>query len=192
MLSIERRVGRFTQLGLLGMVLLLTGCGYFQNRLGDARRMFDVGVTVSSKPGFSFYADFLDIAALGYAHVDGHIIGLGGGHAGYIPMRQRAAGLLLWGKEEFAFGEFDPQDPENPASWRVGIIGLIGGPGPYGEHILNNLKVLHLGWIGLEINGKFAEIADFILGWTTYDLMGDDTAGKAAKGGTGPESETAK
>jgi hypothetical protein len=187
----ERYVWRFSQVGLLGAVFLLTGCSYLQNRLDDAQSTLDVGVTVSSKPGFSLYADFLNIAALGYSHVDGHIIGLGGGYAGYIPMRQRAAGLLLWGKEEFAYEDFDRQDPEKPPSWRVGIMGLIEGPGPYNGHIVSCPKLLHLGWVGLTLNCKFGEIADFILGWTTYDLMGDDTAGKAAKGGTAPPPETA-
>jgi hypothetical protein len=180
MASLGRCVRRLPQAGLVGAVLLVTGCSYFQNRLDDAERTLDVGVTVSSKPGFSLYIGFLNIAALGYSHVDGHIIGLGGGHAGYLPMRQRAVGLLLWGKEEYGYVDFDPEDPENPPSWRVGIIGLIDGPGPSDGSIVNCPKLLHLGWIGLTLNCKFAEIADFILGWTTFDLMGNDTAGKAA------------
>jgi len=73
MLSIGQPFRRFSQVGLFGAVLRLTGCTYLQDRFGDARHMLDVGVKVSSKPGLSLYADFLSIAALGY----GRIIGMG-------------------------------------------------------------------------------------------------------------------
>jgi hypothetical protein len=35
-------------------------------------------------------------------------------------------------------------------------------------------KVLHLGWVGVALNCHLPELADFFLGWTTLDIMGDD------------------
>ena len=74
----------------------------------------------------------------------------------------------------------------------MGVIGLIEGPGPYDGHIVNCPKLLHLGWTGLMLNFKFGEIADFIPGWTTYDTMDNDTAGKTAKGGPAPAAGIAR
>jgi hypothetical protein len=192
MLSIGQPFRRFSQAGLSGAVPRLTGRSYPQDRLGDARDTLDVGVTVSSRPGSSFCADFLNVAPLGYAQVDGYTIGMGGGHTGYMPMRQRAAGVLLRDSEKSAHEEFDSQDPENPPSSPVGSFGLMEGPRRCNGHIVSCPELLHLGWIGLTLNCKFAGIANFILGWTTCDLMGDDPAGKAAKGGTAPPPETAR
>jgi hypothetical protein len=54
-------------------VLILAGSGraYMHNRGNDAAQIFDVGVTVSVKPGFSLYAGSLNILTLGFSHVDG-------------------------------------------------------------------------------------------------------------------------
>ena len=56
----------------------------------------------------------------------------------------------------------------------MGVIGLVQGPGPTGGHVVNCPKLFHIGWIGLTLNCKFGEFADFLLGWTTVDVMGDD------------------
>lgn len=163
--------------GLL-MVLALgtTGCAYMRARGHDGAQIVDAGLTVSSKPGFSLYAGFLNILTLGYSHVDGHIIGVGDSHGGVVPMRQRAYGLLLYGTEQFAYGDFDPANSREPPPYHVGIAGLIAGPGPTDGNVVNCPKLLHLGWVGLTLNCKFGELADFLLGWFGLDIMGDDEA----------------
>ena len=160
---------------LLAVMVQSAGCStYWSNRGGDLMDIFDVGVTTSSEPGFSLYAGILNVLTLGYSNVDGTFFGMTAGQAGAVEMRQNAWGLLLWGKEQFGYESFDRSDPQSPEAWRVGVIGLIQGPGPRGDQVLNCPKMLHLGWIGLTINCSFSELADFLLGWGSLDIMGDD------------------
>jgi hypothetical protein len=162
--------------GLPAAILLCTGCTYLQNRGNDGAQVFDVGITVSGEPGFSLYAGLLNLLTLGYSHVDGYIIGVGSGHGGVVPMRDRAYGLLLYGEEEFGYDE-----DLNPSPWNVGIIGLIAGEPPCDGAIVNCPKLLHLGFIGLTLNCKFGELADFLLGWFGPDTMSDDVAARVPK-----------
>jgi hypothetical protein len=151
-----------------------TGCTYLHNRGNDAADLIDVGVTVSDQPQFAFYMGFLNILSLGYSNVDGTLYGLAERHAGANEMRQNAGGVLLWGSEQLGYRDFDPADAGSPEPYKVGVIGLIEGPGPTDGHVVNCPKLCHIGWIGLTLNCKFGELADFLLGWTTLDVMGDD------------------
>ena len=36
------------------------------------------------------------------------------------------------------------------------------------------MKYIHLGWFGLVINARYTEVLDFVVGFTTLDLAGDD------------------
>jgi len=173
-------ISRVVILLMLPLLLGSAGCAYMGNRGNDALDIFDVGVTTSPKAGFSLYAGFLNLAALGYSEVDGTLYGLAGRHAGAIPMRQNAGGLVVWGYEQLGYEDFDAADPASPPSWGVGPIGWITGPCPPPSQVLNCPKLLHLGRVGITLNCHFGELADFILGWTTLDIIGDDTAGKVA------------
>ena len=165
---------------LLTAMIACSGCTYAKNRGNDALDILDVGVTTSKEPGFSLYAGFLNILSLGYSNVDGTLRGIGGGDTGAIPMRHNAAGALLWGREQMGYdGAFDPEDPESPQPHGVAPIGLLLGPLPSGRHAVDCPKLLHLGWVGLTLNCHFAELADFLLGWTTLDILGDDYAAEA-------------
>ncbi|MFO7957447.1 MAG: hypothetical protein R6X33_10145 [Candidatus Brocadiia bacterium] len=158
------------------LMLLSSGCAtYWADRGNDSLDILDVGVTTSSKPGFSLYAGFLNVLSLGYSDVDGTLWGIGGRHAGAVPMRQNAAGVLLEGYEQLGYRDFDPADPDSPEPWRVGIIGLAEGPPPPPGQTVNCPKLLHLGWVGLTLNCRFGELADFVVGWFGGDIMGDDT-----------------
>ncbi len=169
------------QVVLLAGVLCLTGCTYMKNRGSDFTDVFDAGVTVSKKPQFTLYANFLSLLSLGYAHFDGTLYGMADRHYGAVTAREHAAGLLVWGREQFGYETFDLADPESPPSWRVGLVGLPMGPAPPKGQTVNCPKMLHLGWVGITLNCKFGQLADFILGLTTLDIMGDDTAGRPEK-----------
>jgi len=164
-----RRVGLVVVfVGLLACI----GCTYAQDRSQDFTDIFDVGVTVSAKPQFSLYAGFLNILSLGYSNFDGTLLGMAGRHYGAIDARQNAAGLLLWGREQFGYEDFNADEPDSPTPWGVAIAGRGARP-PVGQ-IVNCPKMLHLGWVGLTVNCKLGQLADFLLGWTTLDIMGDD------------------
>lgn len=156
--------------------MMCGGCAFMQKRGSDAQGMFDIGVTVSKKPHFALYAGFLNFLSIGYANNEGTLYGIGSGRPGAVPARQEAGGVILWGKERWVYEDLDPSDPDFPDPWKVGIIGLSKGPGPPKTEIANCPKLFHLGWIGITVNCKFAEIIDFLLGWATVDIMGDDEA----------------
>lgn len=160
---------------LVGTALSSAGCSsYWAKRHNDLKDAFDVGLTTSSEPGFSFYVGFLNVLSLGYSNVDGTIHGMAGRETGAVPMRQDAYGYLLWGKERFGYGTFDAANPESPEAWRVGVIGLIQGPRPPDSQKINCPKMFHFGWVGVTLNCKFVQIADLMLGLFTLDIMGDD------------------
>jgi hypothetical protein len=161
---------------LLAGMFFNSGCAYLQNRGNDALDVFDVGITTSEEPKFALYAGFLNIVALGYSNVDGTLVGIGHRNVGVMPVRQHAAGILVYGDEQFGYKDFNAADPNSPEPWRVGIIGLMEGPGPTNGQVVNCPKLLHLGWIGLTLNCKFGELADLALGLATIDIMNDDTA----------------
>ena len=156
----------------------LTSCAYLHNRGNDALDVFDVGVTITEEPRVSVYAGFMNLMSLGYANLDqGTLIGIGSREIGAIPMRQNASGIIVYGREQFAFGSnCNPEDPDSPEPWAAGILALPEGPAPPPKKILYSPKVLHLGWLGLTLNCKIGEFADFVLGWATVDFMDDDTS----------------
>jgi hypothetical protein len=156
--------------------VLCAGCGYLQDRGNDALDIFDVGVTVSKDPGLSVYCGFNSILPVGFAYMDGWLLGSGGRHVGIVPARNRGIGLVLWGEEQIAYKDFDGNDPKSPPLRRVGILGLIQGPIPDRRNILACPKLLHLGWIGLTLNCKIGEAIDFLVGLTTIDIMKDDVS----------------
>ena len=137
---------------LLVAVLFATGCSYMQQRGNDALDFWDVGVTVSKEPRLSLYAGLWNILSLGYSHVDGTLYGLAEREVGAAPMRHNAGGVLLWGREQLGYRDFDAADPDSPAPWKVGVIGLLQGPGPTDGQVVNCPKLLHLGWVGLMMN----------------------------------------
>jgi len=174
------RVWRPVGLLLAAGMLLCVGCADLGKRMADAKDMFNVGITVSRQPRFSFYIGFLNILSVGYSHVDGTILGLGGREFGAVPMRHNAVGLVLWGREQLGYEDVDMSDPNSPKPWCVGPVGLAKGPGPRKRDRVNCPKLFHLGWLGFTLNCKFGEIADFVLGWFGLDIMDDDVQQPAA------------
>ncbi len=154
-----------------------SGCAYLQNRGNDALDVLDIGVTASQKPKFALYASDLNIIAIGYSNVDGTLVGIGGRKVGVMPVRHHAGCIVLYGYEQFGYEDFIMEDPESPERWRVGLIALFEGPPPPKGQIANIPRMLHLGWIGVAFNVRLGELVDLILGFTTLDIMKDDTAG---------------
>ena len=166
---------------VLAAVISGPGCAYTQNRGQDFADIFDIGLTVSKKPQFSFYVGLFSTISIGYTNFDGTLLGMADRNYGVIDARHNAAGLILWGSEQFGYEDFDAADPESPASWGVGPFGWSSeGPMP-ATQVVNCPKMFHFGWIGITANCKWAEIGDFLVGWTTVDYMDDDDAGIKAE-----------
>jgi len=77
-------------------VVAVQGCAYVQHRVKDTLDMVDVGITVTETPYLSLYGCGLDVMTFGAGHVDGYLVGIGGGQAGYIRHYEKTIGLVLW------------------------------------------------------------------------------------------------
>lgn len=104
------------------------GARYLENRAVDALDTVDIGLTFSTKPQYSFYANFASITPGGYGHVDGHFVGIAGGRIGPMRHYQGSVGLLAWGYEEVGWGEFDKNDLTTLNTQGVGALGLLAPP----------------------------------------------------------------
>jgi hypothetical protein len=158
---------------LAALMMGSSGCTYMQNRGDDFSELIDAGVTVSSEPQFSLYAGFLNLVAIGYSDFDGQLYGLANGQCGTHLATHDTMGLVLYGREEMAYAPVPAEEKPTAEPWKVGF-GLLEGPPPPPNQVANCPKLLHLGWGGLALNCKFGELADFLVGWTTLDIMGDD------------------
>ncbi|MFO7958226.1 MAG: hypothetical protein R6X33_14160 [Candidatus Brocadiia bacterium] len=163
---------------LLPVSLSVTGCTYMGNRGRDALEIFDVGVVVSdhARPDFAAFLNFWNIFPLGYAHVDGKLIGIGGGRAGIQQLRHDDSwGVLAWGAEQRAVGELPP-GTDVPPRYDQGFARLALGADrdPPGHQYFDCDRTFHLGWIGLHLRIQLDELADFFTGWAGMDLMADD------------------
>ena len=161
---------------LASCVALLSsvGCTYLQHRGEDFLEMVDVGFTVSEKPGIGLYWNSLDIFPVGYSNVDGHFVGWGGGQIGVTRHYNKCWGLG-YGYEEIGWGDLAIGDEETVDIRGAGILGILGPPysGPdYTPACVHFFP--HLGYVGLVWNARYTEILDFVLGWTTIDIAGDD------------------
>jgi len=174
-MKVRLAVGRSALVLALGVVLGgVQGCTYLRYRGEDAADMVDLGVTWSKEPHYSFYLCGVSVASVGAGHVDGKFAGIGGGKVGVTPHYHKVLGLLLWSYEELGWGTFDVTKPETLERQHVGPLGWIlhfprrPSYGPGCNHFI------HLGYGGLVADLRYMEILDFLAGWTTFDLAGDD------------------
>jgi len=96
---------------------------YLKWRLDDFAEIADIGITLSEKPYFALYVDELSLLPIGYAHVDGHFIGWGGGQVGKTTHAVHSWGVLVHGKEELGWhrkyeGESGAGEAEAIHAWR--------------------------------------------------------------------------
>jgi hypothetical protein len=153
----------------------------------DALDMVDLGITINThaRPDFAVYGDIFSLIQLGYAHVDGKAIGIGNRQIGVLDHEFKNWGALVWGSEQKGSGAFDPTDPhqarpdqheltERPR-FDVGLLrlGESDNPPP-AVQFLEVDRGFHLGWIGIFATVRPLDIIDFVLGWTTIDIIGDD------------------
>lgn len=169
----------------------MAGCStpYMQNRANDAKDVFDGGLTFSAKPQFSLYADFFNITPIGYSHMETNKVtkvGITHRNIGIMPYQNNNWGALLWGKKIRGAEPFNPLDPhearsdqrdltERPA-YNTGLVRMISeGDVPPPLQFMECERSLHLGWIGINLGLRPVDLVDFILGWTTLDILHDDT-----------------
>ena len=177
-----RRLWFVVAAAALGAVSFSSGCAYLEDRGNDALDIFELGVTTSEKPQLSIYAGVVNVITIGYAETDGTFYGLARRQVAAMPFRNRTVGYLLWGKEQLAYGDFNAADENSPEPWKVGQIGLVQGTRIPPHEMANCPKLLHLGWVGIQANCHFGELADFLLGWFGADIMSDDAENAPAKG----------
>jgi hypothetical protein len=159
---------------MVGIVCLMSGCTYMKCRGADALDVLDLGLTFSKKPQFAAYYRLpVPIGSIGYGKVEATFVGLGGGNIGMMPHYEESYGLILWGQEKVAFGDYNREDDERLNLQRIGV-GLIQGPIPPPGYILGCPHYLHLGWIGAVGNPRLFEVLDFAIGLTTLDICRDD------------------
>ena len=183
---------------LLAAPLLAGGCSYLRDRGNDALDIFDIGFTVTDKltPDFAVYLDFFGRTPLGGAYLDhAKLLGIGYRHVGWLDYESKSWGALAWGSEKYGSGEFDPKNPyqaredqqnltERPR-FHTGFARMIAednAPPPIQFFACD--KAVHLGYVGFLANCRPLELIDFLLGWTTLDILCDDGAayrGEAAK-----------
>ncbi len=173
--------------GLVASGILSQGCAYMHARGRDAKDMLDIGITVTPrlKPDFALYFDFFNVLPLGYGRIDGINLGLGNGQIGALDFTYHNWGVLAVGAERKGSGQFNPDDPrqarpdqadltERPR-FDVGFVNAFKGEEPPPKmQFLECDRALHLGWIGIHATIRPVDIIDFILGWTTLDIVGDD------------------
>jgi len=173
---------RTAKMLLLGTLVLAslgsTGCAYLGNRGRDALDIFDAGILVSdhSRPDFAAFLDFWNLFPIGYAHVEGKLIGIGGGRVGIQEFRHLDSwGVLVVGAEQRAVGPLEP-GADVPPRYDQGIVRLIAGAErkPPFHQYFDCDRTFHLGWVGLHLRIKLDDLADFVTGWAGLDIMHDD------------------
>jgi len=184
--EMKTRLAVFRTFALTCLVLALfasQGCTYLQHRGEDFLEIVDLGVTFSKKPGFAIYGDGVSVLTGGYGYVDGWFAGWGGGQLGVTRHFENCWGVIVFGHEKHGWGK--NVNPRNPKTYSEQYVGVAGVPvsfvtGCKPDYMPSCIHYLHLGWVGLVANARYMEMIDFIVGWTTFDIGGDD--GKPAGG----------
>jgi hypothetical protein len=155
-----------------------------RDRGQDALDIFDAGLLVSDHlaPDFAAFVSFWNIITLGYARVDGKLIGVGDGRIGVMDFRHwNTWGVLLYGDERHGIGSTYTPNPDLQPTYSQGLIRVLGTPPrpPLHHTYFDCDRTFVLGWIGLHLRIQLDEMLDFVTGWFGADIMGDDQYGPA-------------
>jgi hypothetical protein len=157
-----------------------SGCTYLRDRGRDAMDVFDVGILVSdhARPDLGLFVSFWNIFPLGYAKVQGKLIGMGNGEVGLLDFVQdQTWGVLLWGAEQHGVAAGASWGADGrPPRYDQGLVRIAARSGrkPPIHQYFDCDRTIYLGWIGVHLRIKLDDLADFILGWATLDIMKDD------------------
>lgn len=147
---------------------------YFADRAMDMLDFGDVGITISTKPRFCFYANGVSMGGGGLGYVEGYFAGIGGGNIGWVPFYTANVGLFVWCYEELAFGDYDPDDVRTVSAQGTGIAGLLTGPLGRPAWKPACIHYLHLGWVGFVGNINYLQPIDLMAGFIGLDPARDD------------------
>ncbi|MFO8007283.1 MAG: hypothetical protein R6V05_06050 [Candidatus Brocadiia bacterium] len=160
---------------LAALIVGASGCSYVRYRVDDALEIIDLGVTISKEPQVGLYWNSLYVWPFGYSNLDGWFAGWGGGQVGVTRHFNQCAGFG-YARETIGWGEFDKEDPDTYVSQTAGVLGLVLPP--YDPHPAYTPACVHffphIGFVGLVWNARYTEMLDFVLGFTTIDIAGDD------------------
>jgi len=162
-------------LGLLVLFCLLagsTGCTYLKHRAEDLVETFDVGLMVSGKPGLAVYGCGASIACLGFSNVDGWCLGMGGGQVGIIRHKNTCYGRMFYGYEDMVWGRGGSRRHYSHPQGLYSIAAESKLPPP--AYFPACVHYVHVLFIGAVANARYAEMIDFILGFTGFDMAYDD------------------
>ena len=166
----------------------LGGCAspYLKDRGNDLSDIFDIGITISSEAQFRLdFQPFL--FTLGYSDVEGKLIGFGSRNWGVNDFESKGWGALLTGEGKYGTGPFNPADPrqvwpvnspnapEEQPLYGMGLLPPAESQVLWTKYVECN-KGIHLGWVGIHLPCRPLDLIDFVLGFTTLDIMQDDTA----------------
>jgi hypothetical protein len=192
MRSVTRNLVLFLILAMAAS--LLSGCNYMKNRGNDLLDVCDAGIIVNPhlKPQVGLYFDFFTLFPLGYSNVDAKGLGMGNRHTGIFDYTDERWGAWAWGSWIYGNGEFDASDPhqtrvdQRNATERPRFNTGFVRPFVEGEHAplpqyFGCERMCMLGWIGFHFAPHPGDMVDFLLGWTTLDIFGDDVCGKEGK-----------
>ncbi len=152
-----------------------SGCAqYWRARGRDAAQMVEIGVTRTNMPSTCVFVCGVSLIGIGGGHLEGMFTGIGGNQVGTTKCYYRSVGYGPWTYEEIGWGEYDVSKQETLYSYYGGIAGWVQhfprrpGYAPACNHFI------HFGHHGFVFNIRYLELLDFLLGWTTLDLCGDD------------------
>ena len=155
------------------LMLGLTGCNYLKYRYEDFIEINDLGFTFTKTPQFSAYINCPTVIPIGYGKVDGYFVGFGQGKTGIMRHKHDVSGMLFWGKESSSYTAFDESEADTLSVQDVGLLGLT----MHNETAKKKpvcIHYLHLGWMGVVWNLRWADIPDFFLGFAGLDFQQDD------------------
>jgi hypothetical protein len=148
---------------------------YFEYRGRDFMQMVDFGFTFTPEPCIGLYWNSLDLLVAGYCNINGYFVGWGGNQIGVTRCHSNCYGLIV-SHEEIGWGDFDENNEDTLYVRYGGLAGLasfLGTSTPdYTPACVHFIP--HLGYVGIAWNARWTQILDFILGWTTLDIDGDD------------------